>query len=562
MYVFYPNTLLNRSFFDKCLQRLSYMLHDELLCWDIRIGLEIHIKLLNLAKIFSNSSANFVQIPNHHVTPVDIGFPGTLPLVNINSIKKALTLAKILDCHINFSSTFDRKHYIYPDLAQGYQITQKTPLAQNGYLEYIKWNPAHQTKAEYRKVKIQKIHIENDSGKSIYGHKNSRLIDFNRSGVGLLELVTEPTFNDSEDCASFLRELIEKLTNAGLNDGRLDRGSLRVDANLHVYPIFNNNNRNNIIPRCEIKNMNSVKHLVNAIEYEIKRYKLNYEEIIEKTNLQFETRSYNSNTGKTYATRVKKNFLGYRYIPEYNIPNLILTQQLLNSPNVNYDDKNRELYYDISSSDAARIYNMKFGLTLDKSLNLARDKDLSRVFLRANQMAKSFFALKAPVFLYSDNSIYINPHHLYSIITTTLKSYLNDDSSIISFEDNAKSSTISLFERNIVKNSITLSELSITLIFLLELILSKYLENKKTDNENGIFKKNVLAWILLNNLIQNTNAPMIRQSVNDYLKINSKVKLNKAEFKKKATLYINKKHNGTLNPTVLNYMIDDVFASN
>lgn len=291
------------------------MLETEKNKYKAVIGLEIHLQLLTNSKAFSSDFTNFGDIPNSNISPVSLGYPGTLPMVNKNIINSAVKLGLAVNSEIDREIVFSRKNYFYPDMPKGYQITQyKYPICSNGFI-IIK----DDNKKE-KKIHIQRIHIEEDSAKSIHHlNKDKTFIDYNRSGVPLLEIVTDPEISSAKEAANFISEIKKLVRFLEICDGDMEKGSLRCDANVSV-----NLKKSQVLgKRIEIKNLNSVGNLKKAVEYEIN----NQIEIIglgEKILQQ--TKGFNANTNKTFKLRDKEEINEYRYFPEPDINPIILTQ--------------------------------------------------------------------------------------------------------------------------------------------------------------------------------------------------------------------------------------------
>lgn len=270
----------------------------------IKIGLEIHCQLNTKSKLFSFGK-NTQGEPNEFVDFLDVGIPGTLPLINIQAIESAVIACKALNCVVDLNSDFDRKHYNYPDLPLGYQITQYyNPIGKNGYIDI-----------GTKKINIERIHMETDAGKT-----TEQGLDFNRCGVPLIEIVTGPDFQNKEEVNIFLKELLLFLRHIKVCDCNLEKGNLRVDVNISV-------SKNEISThRVEVKNVNSFKFIDKVIDYEVERQ----EKILDQglMNVQ-ETRGWNEK--ETYSMRTKENFYDYRYIHDFNIPPIKLTQKYVDS---------------------------------------------------------------------------------------------------------------------------------------------------------------------------------------------------------------------------------------
>jgi len=280
------------------------------------IGLETHAELNTNTKLFSQSANKFGSHQNENVCLFDIATPGKLPVLNKGVLEKAISFGLAVDAKINKESRFDRKHYFYPDLPQGYQITQfYHPIVSNGKLEIKLENGTKKI------IRINRAHIEQDAGKLIHDRDNEHsFIDYNRSGVPLIEIVTEPDFNDPEEVVVYLKSLqaILRTVNASLAD--LEKGTFRCDANVSVMPV----NSTEFGTRCEIKNLNSFRFVAQAIEYEARRQV----EIIESgEKVSQQTRLFNSKTGKTELMRDKADAVDYRYFPDPDLLPIVLTDE-------------------------------------------------------------------------------------------------------------------------------------------------------------------------------------------------------------------------------------------
>ena len=271
------------------------------------IGLEIHAHLLTESKIFCGCATEFGAEPNTRVCPVCLGLPGALPVLNRAAVDDAIRAALALGCTVHESSIFARKNYFYPDLPKGYQISQyEQPLATDGTVEYTSGGVP-------RRVRITRVHLEEDAGKSLHeGFRDSSrrtYLDFNRSGVPLIEIVTEPDLVSAADAAEFFSRLRAILVWLGVNDGNMEEGSLRCDANVSVRPA----GETGLGTKAEIKNLNSFRFLQKALEYEIARQIAIVEE---KGRVVQETRLWDAGADVTVAMRSKEEAHDYRYFPE------------------------------------------------------------------------------------------------------------------------------------------------------------------------------------------------------------------------------------------------------
>ncbi|XP_070199894.1 glutamyl-tRNA(Gln) amidotransferase subunit B, mitochondrial-like isoform X2 [Littorina saxatilis] len=286
--------------------------------WQSVVGLEIHAQINTASKLFSGASTKFGAPINSQVAPFDAALPGTLPVLNKDCVEAGVLTALALGCRINQVSKFDRKHYFYADLPAGYQITQqRQPLACDGQVNYVHvTSGAGQTStAEMRTCRLIQLQLEQDSGKSLHDHLDKQsLIDLNRAGVGLMEVVTQPDLRDGEDAASFVKEVQLLLRTIGTCDGKMQEGSLRVDANISIHKAGE--------PwgvRTEVKNINSVRNVSKAIDFEIQRQI----GVLENGGqIEKETRSFDAESNETVQMRDKEKLLDYRFMPEPNLPPL------------------------------------------------------------------------------------------------------------------------------------------------------------------------------------------------------------------------------------------------
>ncbi len=281
--------------------------------WEVICGLEIHCQIISKSKMFSGASTHYGSDANENVSFVDAGMPGMLPTLNEQCVRQAVKTGLGLNAQINKYSEFARKNYFYADLPQGYQISQfKYPIVGEGYVEIDLEDGSS------KKIGIERLHIEQDAGKSIHDISPTKtFIDLNRAGVGLMEIVTKPDFRSPEEAGAFLRKLRSIVRYLGTCDGNMDEGSMRCDVNVSVRKVGEEGYRT----RNEMKNVNSVKFVMQAIEYEARRHVETYENggMIEQ-----ETRLFDPLKGETRVMRKKEFAHDYRYFPEPDLLPLVL----------------------------------------------------------------------------------------------------------------------------------------------------------------------------------------------------------------------------------------------
>ena len=286
------------------------------------IGLEVHVQLQTDAKIFSPDATAFGADPNSQVDPVSLGHPGTLPVLNEKVVAYALRLGLATHCSIADRSVFARKHYFYPDLPKGYQISQyDTPICYDGFVEIYpeEEEDANPAEAASKRVGLTRIHMEEDAGKSIHDADQTRL-DFNRCGVPLLEMVTEPDLRTPHEAYLFLKRLRQLVRYLGISDGNMEEGSLRCDANVSVRP----RGREQFGTRTELKNMNSMRHVEQALDYEIARQTAALEKGESVTQ---QTLLWDPDAGTTRPMRSKEEAHDYRYMPDPDLVEVVVDDE-------------------------------------------------------------------------------------------------------------------------------------------------------------------------------------------------------------------------------------------
>jgi len=320
--------------------------------WETVIGLEVHAELSTKSKIFCGCSTEFGAAPNTNVCPGCAGMPGTLPKLNRTVVEYALKLGLALNCEINTYCQFDRKNYTYPDLPKAYQVSQLyAPICRNGRLDI-------EVNGQQKTIRIHQIHMEEDAGKLIHDPRGGQtFIDFNRGGVPLLEIVTEPDFRTAEEVIAYLEKLRETLLYLDICDCKMQEGSLRADVNLSVRRIGEG-----LGVRAEMKNLNSFKAINRAIEYEANRH---IEVLEEGGQLIQETRRWDDDLGESFGMRSKANAQDYRYFPDPDLPPVSiddawLTQVKETMPELAHQKRERYVSeYGLTSADASILTGHK-----------------------------------------------------------------------------------------------------------------------------------------------------------------------------------------------------------
>jgi aspartyl-tRNA(Asn)/glutamyl-tRNA(Gln) amidotransferase subunit B len=318
------------------------------------IGLEIHIQLQTKSKAFSFDSTEYGALPNTQVSPISLGHPGTLPKHNKTAVEMAIKMGLALECDIRRINQYSRKNYFYADLPKGYQITQfDTPLCNNGYVT-IKLKDGIE-----KNIRLTRIHMEEDTGKSMHDQDlNDTLVDYNRAGTPLIEVVTEPDVKSGDEAYAFVTEIRRLVRYLEICDGNMEEGSLRCDANISVMPkgstVFGT--------KVEVKNMNSISNVKRAIDFEIQRQ---IELINDGGSVMGETRGFNGLAGTTFSMRKKEAINDYRYFPEPDLPPTIITQEYIDEVKSKMPELPRALFkrftteYGLSEYDASVLIDDK-----------------------------------------------------------------------------------------------------------------------------------------------------------------------------------------------------------
>ncbi|MBQ8481316.1 MAG: Asp-tRNA(Asn)/Glu-tRNA(Gln) amidotransferase subunit GatB [Alphaproteobacteria bacterium] len=357
--------------------------------WEVVVGLEIHCQIISKSKIFSGASTEFGDEPNTNVSLVDAGMPGMLPTLNKECVHQAVKTGLGLNAKINKYSEFSRKNYFYADMPTDYQITQfRYPIVGEGNI------CVDLSDGSTKNIGIERMHIEQDAGKSIHDLSPTKsFIDLNRAGVGLMEIVTKPDFRSPEEAGAFLRKLRSILRYLGTCDGNMDEGSMRCDVNVSVRPYGSNEFRT----RCEMKNVNSVKFVMQAIENEAKRHIEVYEN---GGKIEQETRQFDPSTGLTKVMRKKEFAHDYRYFPEPDLPPLILTDEYISAV--------KDEMIELPDAKKQRFIS-ELGLTSYDATVLCENKETADFFEKA---AQSHDAKKVANWMMSDFFAMLNKKHL------------------------------------------------------------------------------------------------------------------------------------------------------
>lgn len=328
--------------------------------YELVVGLEVHVQLSTASKIFSTDSAGFGAGPNEHISPVSLGLPGTLPMLNEKVVEFAIKMGLATNCRINRNTRFDRKNYFYADLPKGFQTTQDSqPICQSGFIDVAS------AKGSTSRIRINRIHMEDDAGKSMHDQDDSdSLIDLNRAGVPLIEIVSEPDIRSAAEAAAYLSEIRKLVKYLDICDGNMEEGSIRCDANISVRL----KNASEYGKRCEVKNLNSIRNLQRAIDHEFSRQVA----IIERGGyVDQNTLNFDAESGTTSPLRSKEMANDYRYFPEPDLPPLVLNEEYIN-----------HIRASIPELPAEKIhrYISELGLSAYDAAIISSEKDVARYF--------------------------------------------------------------------------------------------------------------------------------------------------------------------------------------
>jgi aspartyl-tRNA(Asn)/glutamyl-tRNA(Gln) amidotransferase subunit B len=292
--------------------------NKDISSFELVSGLEIHVQLNTKSKIFSSDSAAFGAAANEHISTVSLGLPGALPKLNKEVVEKAMRIGLALNCEINQYNFFDRKNYFYADLPKGYQITQdNSPICKNGYLN------VQLADGSEKRIGINRIHLEEDAGKSIHDQdERYSFVDLNRAGVPLIEIVTEPDVRSAEEASALLTEIRQLVRFLNVSDGNMEEGSLRCDANISIRP----KGATTFGTRCEVKNLNSIRNVRRAIEFEFGRQ---VAVVSDGGEIIQSTLNFDADKGTTSPMRSKEEANDYRYFPDPDLPPVVISDEWL-----------------------------------------------------------------------------------------------------------------------------------------------------------------------------------------------------------------------------------------
>ncbi len=339
---------------------MIYTIQGKNNIYELVVGCEIHAQVASHSKLFSRAATEFGAAQNSHVSLVDAAMPGMLPTINEECVKQAVKTGLGINAKINLRSIFDRKNYFYPDLPQGYQISQfLDPIVGEGEVEIGLEDGSRKT------IRVERIHLEQDAGKSIHDqHPTLSLIDLNRSGVALMEIVSKPDMNSPFEASEYVKTVRAILRTLGTSDGDMEKGNLRCDANVSVRKI----GETKLGTRCEIKNLNSMRNISRAIEFEAARQV----EILENGGkIDQETRLFDAITGETRTMRSKEDAMDYRYFPDPDLPPLVISQE--------YVDEIKRSLPELPQARKAR-YISNLGLTEYDAGVLTANEEISAYF--------------------------------------------------------------------------------------------------------------------------------------------------------------------------------------
>lgn len=461
--------------------------------FEVIIGIENHVELKTKTKMFAPSLVSYGSEPNTDICEVDLGYPGALPTVNKEGVKLAIIACKALNMEIESNLVFDRKNYFYPDLVKGFQITQQyQPIGKNGFIEI------DVSGGQKKKIEIERLHIEEDTAKQIH-KENLTYLDYNRSGVGLIEIVSRPVIRSANEAVEYINSLREILLFLGVSDVKMNEGSLRCDINISLRPYgflgFG--------AKVEIKNLNSMNNVKKAIEYEIKRQT---ELILSGNKVQQETRRFDENKQETILMRVKTDAVDYKYFREPNILPIMLDKKWIEE----VINSSPEL-----ASKKRKRYVEKYNLKIEDVNYILSSLELTNFFESSLELG-------------------CNPTRLSNYLITDIKALLNKENITI---DKSKLTPLNMYE--IIK----LSDEGIISSKHIKILLPLVFENDKSVNQ--LVEENNLKLINDETTIINLLTPIIEKN-NTMILENYETRFERIE--KTLMGQLMKETNGNINP--------------
>ncbi|OYU65819.1 MAG: Asp-tRNA(Asn)/Glu-tRNA(Gln) amidotransferase GatCAB subunit B [Cytophagaceae bacterium BCCC1] len=475
--------------------------------YDIVIGLEVHCQLDTESKIFASDSNKFGGEPNTHIGVITLAHPGVLPKLNQKAVEFAIKLGLAFNCEINQFNFFDRKNYFYPDLPKGYQISQdKSPICLGGE---VKFKIKKGKEFSDHSVKIHHIHMEEDAGKSIHDiEPNNTCLDYNRAGTPLLEIVSEPCMSSPLEAATYLAEIRKMVRFLGISDGNMEEGSLRADLNVSLKP----KGSPTLGTKVEIKNMNSIRFLQKAAEYEIERQAaiLN----ANGTIIQ-ETRSFDPEQGKTFGMRVKETMNDYRYFPEPDLAPIIISDIELSEAKSKMPKLPFELF---------ETFSKEMGISEEHAYLLTEEKSISDYFTETCEHTKNFKSVS-------------------NWILSNIKGYLNENGIDID-QFAVKPNKLAELIKNIDQGNISNSAAQV--------LMNRLIDQPESD---------ILELAKSNNLIQSQDSDSMNLWIEEVLSQNL-TKVDEYKKGKKGLMgffvgEVMKKSRGSADPKILNALLAD-----
>lgn len=474
--------------------------------YEIVIGLEVHCQLSTESKIFASDSNQFGSEPNTNISVITLGHPGVLPKLNKKAVEYAIRMGLACGCEISRNNYFDRKNYFYPDLPKGYQVSQdKYPICVGGGVT-VRLKDGKQFKERF--LELHHIHLEEDAGKSVHeGESAYTRLDYNRAGTPLIEIVSEPCMRSAEEAGAYLTEIRKIVRYLDICDGNMEEGSMRADLNISIRP----EGTEKLGTKVEVKNMNSIRNLQRAVEFEFKRQVRMLE--TGETIIQ-ETRMFDADTGETYGMRVKETMNDYRYFPEPDLAPIRISEEWLQGVKAQMPALPHQLFTQ---------FTQEYGILDEHAVVLTDSKDIAGYFLETAQFTKNHRAIA-------------------NWLTSTIKGYLNEKNIEIgelSLKPSQLAELITLVDENKISSSTAAQKLFPLLI------------------ENPSEK--ALSLAESNNLIQQSNTDTLQTLINEVLSAYpDKVK----EFKngKKGLLgmfvgEVMKKSKGSADPKLTNQLL-------